>query len=169
MVEFDVVEFDPADTPAVGELAPDFTRPLVTDEYWEDTALSDVTAAGPTLLVFYSMNGAFPATYVWNEIRDREWSDRLSVVGITISTPYDHAAFLTERSLDVRLFSDPSNEIAATYGVAHDLDGMTGVSEPRLSCFLLDTDRTIRHVWVAEEWPEFPDYDELDAAISRHT
>ena len=166
MVEFDVVEFEPADAPTAGEVAPDFTRPLVNDEYWENTSLSAVTADGPTLLVFYSMNGAFPATYVWNELRDREWSDLLSVVGITISTPYDHKSFLDDRNLtDVSLFSDPSNEVAADYGVAHDLDGMAGVSEPRLSFFLLSEDRTIEHSWIASEWPEFPDYDELEAEL----
>ncbi len=164
-LDFDVVEFAPADHPAVGETAPDFTRPFVSAEYWEDTSLSSVTAEGPTLLVFYSMNGAFPATYVWNEIRDRGWTDLLTVVGVTISTPYDHKTFLEDRDLDVSLFSDPSNEVAETYGIAHDLDGMTGVSEPRLSFFLLDDDRTVEHAWVASEWPEFPDYDELEAAI----
>lgn len=165
MVEFDVVEFPPADAPDVGERAPDFTRPFVEREFWEDRSLSDQVGDGPVLLVFYSMNGAFPATYVWNEIRDRGWTDRLSVVGVTISTPYDHKAFLEDREIEALLVSDPSNEVAETYGVEHDLDGMSGVAEPRLSFFLLGSDRTVEHRWIADEWPEFPDYDEIEAAI----
>ena len=70
---FEVVDLPPADHPEVGDRAPDFERPLVGPEYWEDTALSDLTAEGPVALVFHPMDGAFPATYIWNEIRDRGW------------------------------------------------------------------------------------------------
>ena len=67
MVElgFDVVELGPADHPEAGDTAPDFTRPLVTDEYWEDTSLSAVCADSddPVVLAFHSMDGSFPATY----------------------------------------------------------------------------------------------------------
>ncbi|WP_227353168.1 redoxin domain-containing protein [Haladaptatus salinisoli] len=167
MPEFDVVELGPANHPEVGETAPDFTRPLVNDEFWEDASLSDVTADGPTLLVFHSMDGAFPATYVWNELRERAWDDDrdLRIVGLSISTPYEHKTLVEERGMDYRLFSDPANEVAEEYGISHDLDGMAGISEPRPAVFLLDEDRTIEFAWVATEWPEFPDYDEIERAI----
>lgn len=167
MPEFDVVELGPANHPEVGETAPDFTRPLVNDEFWEDASLSDVTADGPTLLVFHSMDGAFPATYIWNELRERAWDDDrdLRIVGLSISTPYEHKTLVEERGMDYRLFSDPANEVAEEYGISHDLDGMAGISEPRPAVFLLDEDRTIEFAWVATEWPEFPDYDEIERAI----
>lgn len=167
MPEFDVVELAPANHPEVGETAPDFTRPLVNDEFWEDASLSDVTADGPTLLVFHSMDGAFPATYIWNELRERAWDDDrdLRIVGLSISTPYEHKTLVEERGMDYRLFSDPANEVAEEYGISHDLDGMAGISEPRPAVFLLDEDRTIEFAWVATEWPEFPEYDEIERAI----
>jgi peroxiredoxin len=31
--------------------------------------------------------------------------------------------------------------------------------------FLLDADRTVEYAWVASEWPDFPDYDAVEAAI----
>jgi len=31
--------------------------------------------------------------------------------------------------------------------------------------FLIDEDGTISYSWVAEEWPEFPDYDDLEEAV----
>ncbi|MFB6124299.1 MAG: redoxin domain-containing protein [Haloferacaceae archaeon] len=167
MVDFDVVELGDADHVAEGDTAPDFTRPLVDDEYWEDASLSDLTDEGPVLLVFYPMDGAFPATYVWNELRDRELGDLLTVVGISISTPYAHKRLVEERGMDYRLFSDPSNEVAREYGIAHDLDGMAGIEEPRPATFLLDADRTVEYAWVASEWPEFPDYDELERQARR--
>jgi len=164
---FDVVDLGPADAPGAGETAPDFTRPLVTDEYWEDVALSTLTDEGPVVLLFHTMDGDFPATYVWQEVRDRGWEESdATVVGCAISTPYEHARFLEEWDLEAfRLFSDPANEVAEAYGISHDLDGMEGISEPRPAVFVIDGDRTVRHAWVASEWPEFPPYDELEAAI----
>jgi len=43
---------------------------------------------------------------------------------------------------------------------------MTGVSEPRPAVYLLDDERVVEYAWVAEEWPQFPDYDEVEAALS---
>jgi peroxiredoxin len=166
-LDFDVVELDASDHPTVGEQAPDFVRPLVNDEYWEDIALSDLTADGPVLLVFYTMDGAFPATYIWNEIRDREWDDtsEVTIVGLSISTPYEHKNLLEERDLSVGLFSDPQNGVARDYDIVNDLDGMHGISEPRPAVFLLDDERVVEYAWVAQQWPEFPDYDEVESEL----
>ncbi|WP_255152726.1 redoxin domain-containing protein [Halorarius halobius] len=165
---FDVVELDESDHPTEDEQAPDFVRPLVNDEYWEDVALSELTADGPVLLIFYTMDGDFPATYIWNELRDRAWDDEydVTIVGLSISTPYEHKTFIEEREMDYRLFSDPQNGAAEEYGIVNDLDGMTGISEPRPAVFLLNENRTIEYAWVAQEWPEFPDYDEIEDELA---
>jgi peroxiredoxin len=164
---FDVVSLPATDHVDEGDVAPDFTRPLVTGEYWEDVALSDLTDGGPVLLVFYPMDGSFPATYVWNELRDRALGEHLTVVGLSISTPYAHKRLIEERGMDYRLFSDPANDVAEAYGIAHDLDGMAGIGEPRPATFVLESDRTVAYAWVASEWPEFPEYDDLEAAVRR--
>jgi peroxiredoxin len=162
---FDVVDLPETDHVAEGERAPDFERPLVTAEYWEDVALSELTDEGPVVLVFHSMDGAFPATYVWNEIRDRGWTDEVTVVGLSISSPYEHKDLIESRGIDARLFSDPANGVAERYDIVNDLDGMAGISEPRPAVFVLDADRVVQYAWVAGEWPEFPDYDAVEAAI----
>ena len=163
---FDVVELGEASHVAEGERAPDFTRPLVGDEYWEDVALSTLCRDGPVVLVFHPMAGSFPATYVWKELPDYDWGDA-QVVGLSIATPYAHKRLIDERGLgdEYRLYSDPSNGVAETFGIAHELDGMAGVSEPRPSAFVVDGDQTVQYAWVASEWPAFPDYDELHAAV----
>jgi peroxiredoxin len=164
---FDVVDLPPADPPQVGAEAPSFTRPLVTDEFWEDRSLADLAAAeGPLVLVFHPMDGAFPATYVWNEVRDRGWAEDLTVVGCSISDPYAHKRLLAEREVDARLFSDPGAGVAERYGIAHNLDGMTGVTEPRPAVFVLAPDLTVEYAWVAEQWPDFPAYDAVEDAIA---
>ena len=167
-LDFDVVDLDPVDHPEAGDTAPDFTRPLVNDEFWEDESLSALCAdSDRVVLVFHAMDGAFPATYIWNEIRDRAWHEQATVVGVSISTPYEHKQLLEEREIegDYRLFSDPANGIAQQYGIDMDLDGMTGIEEPRPSVFVLDNDRTIEYAWVAAEWPDFPDYDDVEAHL----
>ncbi|PSP53650.1 peroxiredoxin, partial [Halobacteriales archaeon QH_7_68_42] len=123
---FEVVDLPPTDHPEVGDRAPDFERPLIGREYWEDTALSDLTAEGPVALVFHPMDGAFPATYIWNEIHDREWldSDAYELVGLSVSSPYEHTDLLKARGVDARLFSDPGNGVAERYDIVNDLDGM---------------------------------------------
>jgi len=167
MVDFDVVELAEPDAVDEGDLAPAFTRPLVNDEYWEDVALSELLADGPVLLVFHPMDGAFPSTYVWNEIRDRSWDQYApEVVGVSVSDPYAHKRLIEEREMPFRLFSDPRNEVAREYGVVHELDGMSGVEEPRPAVFLVNEDRRVEYAWVAGEWPEFPDYDEVEAVLA---
>ncbi len=168
MVEFDVVDMGPADHVTEGERAPDFTRPLVDDEYWEDVSLSDLADEGPVVLVFHPMDGAFPATYMWNELRDRGFAEYdASVVGLSISTPYEHKTFIEERGVPFRFFADPANGVAETYGIVNDLDGMAGITEPRPATFVVDGDRSIEYAWVAREWPEFPDYDDLETAVEQ--
>jgi peroxiredoxin len=167
---FDVVEFEASDHVAAGDEAPEFTRPLVTDEFWEDISISELTDEAPAVLVFHPMDGDFPATYIWQEIRDRGWVDDWDahVVGLSISTPYEHKAFLREwrEFEDFRLFSDPANEVAERYGVVHDLDGMSGISEPKPAVFVVDEERVVRWAWVAETWPEFPPYSEIEDAVA---
>lgn len=168
-LDFDVVDLPETDYVEVGEEAPDFTRPLVTDEYWADRALSDLLANGPVLLVFTTMDGAFPTTYVYNELRDRGVDAYgAQVVGVSISTPYEHKTTIEERGIEqfTGIFSDPQNGVAEAYGIEHDLDGMAGVSEPRPAVFLIEPDHTVSYAWVAEEWPDFPDYDAVEAALA---
>ncbi|CQR51396.1 MULTISPECIES: redoxin domain-containing protein [Haloferax] len=165
MPDFDVVSLLDHDAPSVGDTAPDFTRPLVNAEFWEDASLSDLADDGPVLLVFHTMAGAFPATYVWNELRDRGVPEDVQAVGVSISSPYEHKSFLEARDVDARLFSDPAAGVAADYDLEHDLDGMTGVTEHRPAVFLLDEDRTVQYRWVADEWPDFPDYEGIEDAL----
>lgn len=166
--DFNVVDFEDTDHPGEGDRAPDFVRPLVNGEYWEDRSLSDVASAGPTLLVFHPIDGDFPATYIWNELRDRAWSSAYDVriVGLSISTPYEHMSFIEERGMEYGLFSDPGNGVAEAYDIVHDLDGMTGISEPRPAVFLLEPDLTVRFSWVATQWPAFPDYDVIERELT---
>jgi len=119
-----------------------------------------------------SPDGRVPATYIWGEIVDRGWDDHATVVGVSTSTPYAHENLIREEGLadgDYALFSDPDNGVAEAYGIAHDLDGMARIAEPRSAAYLVEPDRTVAYAWVAEEWPAVPDYDEIEDATSGGT
>ena len=164
MPDFDVVSLPETDHVAEGDTAPDFTRPLVDTEYWEDRSLDSVVD-GPTLLVFHPMDGAFQATYLYNTVDEHGWAEDIDVVGLSVSTPYAHKRLLGERAEGVRIFSDPGAGVIEEYGLAHDIDGMTGITETRPAVFLLDADRTVEYAWVASEHPEFPDAEAVDDAV----
>ena len=167
MADFDVVDLGPTDHLESGDEASDISRPLVTDEFWEDRKLSALAGeGGRTIVVFTPMIGSFVAKYVWDELDERDWADRADrVVGVTASTPYGISRFLDENELPVGIFADPANDIADAYGIAHELDGMAGIGEPRLAFFALESDLTVDAAWVATEWPEFPDYDDLEERL----
>ena len=164
---FEVVDLPETDHPTEGETAPDFTRPLVNNDDWGDASLSEVAADGPVLLVFHPMDGAFPTTYIWNELRERAFDDHgVHVVGLSISTPYEHMTMIDDRDIAYSVFSDPQNGVAEQYDIVNDLDGMAGLSEPRPAVFVVDSELTVQYAWVADEWPAFPDYDELADAVA---
>jgi peroxiredoxin len=165
MVDFDVVSLPETDHVAEGETAPDFTRPLVNEEYWEDRSLDDVVD-GPTLLLVHPMDGAFQGTYLYNTVDDHGWSDDVDVLGLSISTPYAHKRLLADRGDGVRIFSDPGAGVIDEYGLAHEIDGMTGITEARPAVLLLDSDRTVEYAWVASEHPQFPDAEAIDDAVA---
>lgn len=166
-LSFDVVDLPDQDHVEAGEQAPDFERPLVNHEYWEDAALSELQDDAPLVLLFHPMDGDFPATYMWKQVRDREWGDRVRVVGLSISSPYEHKRFIEEWHLEgYELFSDPANGVAESYGLVNDLDGMAGIEEARPAVYVLDEERVVQYAWVAETWPDFPDYDEVEDAIA---
>lgn len=166
MADFDVVELPDTEHLSEGERAPDFTRPLVKAECWEDRSLSELAERNPVLLVFFPMDGTGMAKYTWIGIRDREWgASDLTVVGLSISTPYEHMAFIHRHRLPFGLFSDPGNGVADTFGIVHEHGGMTGVAGPRPSFFLLESDLTVEYAWVAQLWPPETDLDAVEAAI----
>lgn len=162
-----VTELPPTETVAVGDRAPEFTRPLVNADYWEDVALSDLAEANPVLLVHYPMDGTGTTKSTWIELRERGWgSDELTVVGVSISTPYEHSQLIDRHDLPFALFSDPAAGVAEAYGTVHDLHGMAGIRGHRPAVFLIDPDLTVRYAWVTEQWPPEIPFEAIEAAIA---
>jgi peroxiredoxin len=139
---------------AVGETAPEFTAPLVRpDGTTTDTPLSELLAERPVLLSFYTVDFSPDCIEEWCSFRDFDWfasGEQVSVVGISKSGPRLHRSFIDRLDLGFPLYSDPNLDVAAAFGV--DYRAFKLFSRSRRSCFLLDTDRTIRYRWVGDHW-----------------
>lgn len=153
----------PTDHLEPGDDVPSFTRPLVNADFWEDVAFEELLDE-PTVLLFYPMDGTGMASYAWIELRERGL-DPESLVGLSISTPYEHKRFIDDHRLPYRLYSDPGNGVAEDFGVVHDHHGMA-IQGARPSAFLVTADRTIEWVWVGDEWPALPPYDEIERVLA---
>lgn len=168
-LDFPVVSFNTACDLTVGNEFPDFTRPYVKQEMWRDRSLSSLASTNPVCILFHSMIGSFPPIYLWKEVMNRGWIEKfdISVTAITASNPYEIRRFLDREDLPVGVFSDPANTVATSVGLAHDLDGMTGISEPRTAVVLVDEELRVQYRWVAAEWPEFPDFETVETSIAK--
>lgn len=167
MPSFNVVKLPETEHAAEGDTAPDFTRPLVNRDFWEDVSLASLVEDGPLLLVMFPMDGTGKAKGNWINIRNRGWGeDDLTVVGVSISTPYEHKHLLDRHNLSYELFSDPSAGVADQYGVTHDYHGMTGIVGHRPSFFLIDASQMIQYAWVSSQWPEDIPFDGVEEAMA---
>lgn len=158
---------------SVGTEAPDVTAPLV----WptgdtETVALSTLLADGPVVLAFYTNDFSPDCIAEWCLFRDDAWFDPekgVQVVGISTSRPYTHRKFIDYLGLEFPLYSDTDLAIAEAYGVRYRLFKL--LPRARRSCFLIDTDRTVRYAWVGSHPIDVtrttPPMDDLHAAIEK--
>jgi peroxiredoxin Q/BCP len=137
---------------AVGETAPNFTGPLVRPEgTTTESSLADLLADGPVLLSFYTADFSPDCIEEWCAFRDFDWfasGDRVQVVGVSKSRQRVHRQFIDRLGLGFPLFSDRDLRISERFGVKYRVFGL--VNRSKRSCFLVDTDRTVRYVWVGQ-------------------
>jgi peroxiredoxin len=142
-----------ADSPLeVGDAAPDFTAPLTRPNGGTtEASLSKLLDDGPVLLNFYTADFSPDCIDEWCAFRDFDWfanGDRVQVVGVSKSRTSIHRRFIDHLGLGFPLFSDRDLSISERYGVKYRVFHV--VSRSKRSCFLVDTDRTVRYVWVGE-------------------
>lgn len=138
----------------VGETAPDFTAPLVrAGEETEDVPISRFLDDTPVLLTFYTVDFSPDCVEEWCSFRDFDWfasNDYIEVIGISKSRPYLHKRFISYLDLTFPLYSDTDLDVAEKFEVKYRTFHM--FPRARRSCFLIDTDRTVRYRWLGEHW-----------------
>jgi peroxiredoxin Q/BCP len=141
------------DTLEVGQQAPSFSGPLVRpDGQTTDTALAALLEDGPVLISFYTVDFSPDCIEEWCAFRDFDWftAGSVQVVGVSKSSTWLHRQFIDRLELEFPLYSDPDLAISEAFGVAYRALGVSRRS--KRSCFLVDTDQTIRYRWVGDHW-----------------
>jgi peroxiredoxin Q/BCP len=143
-----------ADGLAVGTTAPNVSGTLVTaDGSVENRSLSSMAADGPVLLAFYTADFSPDCIEEWCAFRDFDWfasGDRVRVVGVSKSGVRLHRRFIDHFDLGFPLYADPELELARAFDV--DYRAFHLFRRARRSCFLLDSDLTVRYRWVGDHW-----------------
>jgi peroxiredoxin Q/BCP len=154
-----------------GAKVPDFAATLVTPAGDRtEVALSELTAESPVLLSFYTADFSPDCIDEWCAFRDYDWfstTDDVQVVGISKSGASMHERFISYLDLGFPLYTDPDLEIADLLDVRYRTLGIFARS--RRSCFLIDTEHTIRYRWIGEHWldptRDVPPVDEIYDAL----
>lgn len=74
----------------------------------------------------------------------------MQIVGVSKSGTWLHRKFIDRLDLTFPIFSDTDLEIAEAFDVDYRVLGL--VRRARRSCFLIDTDRTVKYTWIGEHW-----------------
>ena len=81
-----------------------------------------------------------------------------------MSATFSQMAFAEALGIDFPLLSDWDGETAHAYGVQYDVwKGHTGLA--KRSVFVVDEDRSIRHVWVSDDALVVPDFEDAVTVI----
>jgi peroxiredoxin len=152
----------------VGDDAPDFTAPLVSDDIAPFT-FSERDGDGPAVLAFFP--GAFTSvcTAEMNTFQSdlAEFDDiGATVYGVSVDTPFGLQEFKAQNELEFGLVSDTNKEIIDAYGVTMDFAdfGYHGVA--KRAVFVVDADGEITYKWVSDDPGAEPDYEEVKQAAA---
>lgn len=156
----------------VGDVAPDVGSTLVRpDGPNEDVSLATLVADRPVLLCFYTVDFSPDCIDEWCSFRDYEWfssGESVQVVGCSRSSANLHRRFIDYLGLGFPLYADTGLEIAEAFGVTYRALGIS--RRARRSCFLLDSDLTVRYRWLGDHWldptRDVPPVDEIHEAIN---
>jgi peroxiredoxin Q/BCP len=155
----------------VGAVAPDAAASLVRPDGTADrVSIGELVADGPVLLAFYTNDFSPDCVREWCSFRDYEWfalDGPVRVVGASRSRPGTHHRFIDRLDLSFPLYADVDLELARGFDVAYRVFGL--LERSRRSAFLLDAERTVRHVWLGDHAVDptldRPDLDDLRAAV----
>ena len=150
----------------IGSHAPDFK---LSDSERNDRELSEFKGKN-LILAFFP--GAFTATCQRELCTFRDRIDRLSdmnvsVVGISVDSPFANKAFSKYHNLPFPILSDYMRQVVRKYGIElKDFAGLEGYTAAKRSVFLTDKDGIVRYKWVSDDPDIEPDYDEVERAAN---
>jgi len=137
---------------AVGESAPDFA---LRDQDGEEVALSSFRGR-KVLLVFYPFDFSPVCSdqlSLYQEVKPEIEAKGVTLVGVSVDSPYAHKAFQAKLGIDTTLLSDfePKGEVARAYGSYLEGPGMAN-----RTLVLIDEDGKVGWTYESPNPGEFP-------------
>lgn len=152
--------------PSEGETAPDFRALQCDGETFRVRTLSSSLDDGGVLVFFGFAFNAISENW-WKRYDRAEWDAfDIPVFGIGRDGPYALNAFRRTMDLPFLFFADVDGEVADTYGLLVEREGMAGARTARRAVFVLDSTRKVQYRWIGEDWiSPVPRQDIEDAVI----
>ena len=148
--------------PSVGAMAPDFT---LTAHDKSSVTLSEMRR-GRVILAFYPAAFTGVCTKEMCTFSDGIAgldSSGVSVLGISVDSPFSNAAFADSNGITFPLLSDVHREAVDAYGIALGDFVIPGYTVAQRSVFVVEPDGSIGYAWVADNPGMEPDYEAVMA------
>ncbi len=131
----------------------------------EDVSLDSLVSDGPAVILFFPL--AFTSvcteelcsvTTNWKGFSDL--NNNVSVVGISVDSPFTLKEFKKQNNIGFDLLSDFNKEVSQSAGAFYeDFLGMHGVS--KRAAFIVQPDKTISYQWVSDDAGVQPNFTEI--------
>lgn len=152
--------------PTQGEVVPDFEAVCCDGETFRSRALSETLGPDGGLLVSTGFVFSAIAENWYKRFEGYGWgSESVPLLGISRDGPYAQNEFLRQNGLPFRLFADVGGGVSESLGLLTERHHMANITTPRRSVFVLDPDREVQYVHVAEDWISPLPREEIGAAV----
>ena len=139
--------------PTQGETIPDFEALCCNGETFQSRALSETLGEDGGLLVSTGFVFSAIAENWYKRFEHYGWgSEDVPLVGISRDGPYAQNEFLRQTGVPFRLFADVNGGVSETLDLLVDRHQMANVATPRRSVFVIDPEREVQYVHVADDW-----------------
>ncbi len=153
----------------VGDKAPDFTLP---DTDKKSRSLNEFLGKKIVLAFFV---GAFTSTCTKEMCEFRDSMARLfdlnaQVIGISVNDPFSNNPFSEKNRLPFPILSDYKREVTRTYELElPNFAGLDGYTVAKRSIFVIDSEGTVRYVWISDNPAVEPNYQEIQKVLEQIT
>lgn len=153
---------------AIGNLAPDFTLKTKTADGLHDIKLSDHTAKGPVVLLFFPLAFTGVCTQEFCDV-----SGGLSayaelgatVLGVSVDSPFAQEAWAKANQISVTLVSDLNKTVTRAYDVVFPNLADVGDTSAR-AAFVIGQDGVIKYAERTPTPKDLPNFDAIKAALA---
>ncbi len=140
----------------VGDKAPEFELP--GDSWEEKVSLEKVRSEGPVVLFFYPGDWSSVCTDQMGQLQQeigRFQEKGVSILGISVDSPWSHKAWAEERGIGFPLLSDFQREVIEEYGVKHE------AGFPQRAYFVIDKEGVVRAKKIEDSPGDQPEVEDV--------